>query len=101
MRRPLGLDCDLVGQDRVHGNQLLRQIEIVGGLPLIVSQHKAIIAARRRPAHEAVERREDQVGGLVVLLGAADQRPVVPRRAVQVETEKNALEGVTAVVLDR
>lgn len=98
---PLRLDRDLVGQDRVRGNQLLRQIEVVAGLPLVIGQHEAIVAGRRRPTHEAVECGEDQVGGLVVLLGAADQRPVVPRRAVRVEAEENALEDVAAVVLDR
>lgn len=93
----LGVDPDLPRQDRVGGDELLYQAQVVGSLIFIVRDDQAIVAGWAVPSEEAVERGEGEVSRLVVLFGATYKRAVVMRATVNVEGVQRLVEGQAAI----
>ncbi len=69
-------------------------------LPLVVGEQKHVVAGGALPGEEPVERGEDEVCALPVLLAAPGQSPVESRIAVLVEGVERLLEDGEAIGLD-
>ena len=97
----LVLDDKLLGEDRIGGDEFLRQGQVVRRLALVIGKNVAVVTLVGRPSEEAIERREDQIGRFPIFLGAAVHRHVDLRIAVLIERPQDALEDAAPVRLDR
>ena len=89
----LAKDVEFVSENRVAGNQLLGQIEIVTSLALVIGQNEPVAFAD----HEAIERGEHEVGRFEVLLGPAGHHEVVERHAVRTQRVESPRQQLTTI----
>jgi len=94
--RPL---VNLPGDDRVGGDQLFGQVEIVGSLPFVIGEDETVIALRGRPDKQTIQRSQDQVRGLPVLFCPTADGQIVPG-PVTIKGVKNCLENVASIGLN-
>jgi len=63
---------------RTDPHELLRQLEIVAGLPFVAGDHVALVAERSVIREAGKQSGEDEVQALRVLLRATEERQVIP-----------------------
>jgi hypothetical protein len=88
----------LPSNDRIGGDKLLCQVEIVGGLAFVIGQHKAVVTVRGKPDQKPIEASKDQVGRLPILFRPADRE--IELRAVAVKGVEHTLENDPPVEFD-